>query len=273
MPEGPEVQSIVSDLQNLIVGRRILDLQTYDYTRRLFGEVDIDELRDKIVGAEIINVSRLGKFVVLKLEFEVWMVIHLRMTGQIFLRDDIPRFCRLTIKLDGDGDLHLADVRTFATCEIWDSKAFATFEAQKKIGADVLSPAFSLRDLEAALVGKRSVHAALLDQTKISGLGNIYANEVLFMAGIHPLRRADSLAEDEVAELYKAVVATLTKAIKSRGTTFSDYRLPGGEMGSFQKYLKVFRREGEICKKCGAIVKRKKLNGRSVFYCDNCQDI
>jgi formamidopyrimidine-DNA glycosylase len=271
MPEGPEVQSIVTDLQSLIVGRRILDLVTYDYTRRLFGEIDVGGLRDEMVGSEIVSVTRRGKNIVLQLSSDIYLAIHLRMTGQVFLRDDIPRFCRLTLKLDGNGDLHLADVRTFATCDVYGADEMADFEKIKKIGVDALSPAFSLRDFQSILSGKRTLHAVLLDQTKISGLGNIYVNESLFEAGIHPLRKADSLNGDETNKLYKAIVTTLSKAIKSRGTTFSDYRLPGGEMGSFQKYLKVFRREGQLCKKCGAPIKREKLGGRSVFYCEGCQ--
>ncbi len=271
MPEGPEVQSIVTDLKNLIVGRRILDLVTNDYTRRLFGFYDIDELREQIRGAEIADVARRGKNIVIQLAGDVYLVFHLRMTGQVFLRNDVPRFCRLTIKLDGDGDLHLADVRTFATCEIYRADEMMDFESKKKIGVDALSPAFSLRDLESILIGKRPLHSVLLDQTKISGLGNIYVNEALFEGGIHPLRKADSLSDDEVKKLYKAIVKILSKAVKNRGTTFSDYRLPGGEMGSFQKHLKAFRRTGEPCFKCRTAIKREKLGGRSVFYCERCQ--
>ncbi len=271
MPEGPEVQSIVTDLKSLIIGRRVLELETCDYTRRLFGELDIDELRKRISEVEIVDVARRGKNIVIRLANDVYLVFHLRMTGQVFLREDVPRFCRLTIKLDGDGDLHLADVRTFATCEVCTPDEFATFAARKKIGVDALSPAFSVADLKQILRSKRLLPAVLLDQTKISGLGNIYVNESLFMAGIHPLRRADSLLEVEVKRLHKAIVSTLTKAIKRRGTTFSDYRLPGGEMGSFQKHLMVFRREGEACKKCGATIMREKHGGRSVFYCEKCQ--
>jgi len=271
MPEGPEVQSIVADLQSLIARRQILDLIIYDYTRGLFGDVDASELRNRLKGATIVEVERKGKNIILQLSSDVYLVLHLRMTGQVFLRSDVPRFCRLTIKLSGEGDLHLADVRTFATCEVWDSKDFATFERQKKIGVDALSPAFSVADLQNILQSKRRVTAVLLDQTKISGLGNIYANESLFAAKIYPLRKAESLSDDDVKRLHEAIAETLAKALKNRGTTFSDYRLPGGEMGGFQKHLMVFRREGKECKKCGEVVKREKLGGRSVFYCENCQ--
>ncbi len=271
MPEGPEVQSIVTDLKNLIVGRRVLDLVTYEYTRRLFGERGVDGLCDEVSGLEIIDVTRRGKNIILQLSSDVNLAIHLRMTGQVFLRDDAPKYCRLTIKLDGDGDLHLADVRTFATCEVYSADEMVDFEKKKKIGVDALSPTFTIDDLKPVLRGKRLLPAILLDQTKISGLGNIYVNESLFEAGIHPLRKADSLSDDEVKKLYKAIVTILSKAVKHRGTTFSDYRLPGGEMGSFQKYLKVFRRTGEPCLKCGTAIKREKLGGRSVFYCERCQ--
>ncbi|MBU2566625.1 DNA-formamidopyrimidine glycosylase [Patescibacteria group bacterium] len=271
MPEGPEVQSIVTDLHNLIVGRRILDLVTYDYTRRLFGEIDVDCLRDKTAGSKIVGVTRRGKNIILQLSSDVYLAIHLRMTGQMFLRSDVPKYCRLTIKLDGGEDLHLADVRTFATCEVWDAKDFETFEAQKKIGVDALSPSFSLRDLKTVLQSKRLLPAVLLDQTKISGLGNIYVNECLFESGIHPLRKANNLSCDEIKKLHQVIVKILKKAIENRGTTFSDYRLPGGEIGGFQKYLKVFRRDGEPCVKCKQSIKRKKSGGRSVFYCSNCQ--
>jgi len=273
MPEGPEVQSIVSDLQSLIVGRRILDLVTYDYTRKLLGEYDADQLRKEIAGSKIVEVTRRGKNIILQLSSNVCLAFHLRMTGQVFLREDAPKYCRLTIKLDGEGDLHLADVRTFATCEVYSADEMVDFEKKKKIGVDALSPAFSLRDLQLILTGKRPLHAVLLDQTKISGLGNIYVNESLFEAGIHPLRKAESLSDDLMKRLYKAIVVTLTKAIKNRGTTFSDYRLPGGEMGSFQKHLNVFRRTGEPCLRCGATIKREKLGGRSVFYCEECQPL
>ena len=271
MPEGPEVQSIVTDLQSLIVGRRILNLVTYDYTRRLFGEIDVDRLRHKTAGSKIVGVTRRGKNIILQLSSDVYLAIHLRMTGQVFLRSDVPKYCRLTIKLDGGEDLHLADVRTFATCEVYSADQIVNFEEKKTIGVDALSPAFNLSDLKIVLVGKRTLHAVLLDQTKISGLGNIYVNEALFEAGIYPLRRADSLSEGEVKKLYKAIVTVLAKAVKSRGTTFSDYRLPGGEMGSFQKYLKVFRRSGRPCINCGALIRREKFGGRSVFYCEKCQ--
>jgi formamidopyrimidine-DNA glycosylase len=271
MPEGPEVQSIVTDLKSLIIGRRILDLVTNEYTRRLFGNLDGKKLRDRVVGFEIIDVCRRGKNIVLRLSSDFYLVIHLRMTGQMFLRDDVPKYCRLTLKLDGEGDLHLADVRTFATCEVWGAENFATFEIKKKIGFDALSPTFSIRDLQLILVSQRSIYTVLLDQTKISGLGNIYVNESLFEAGINPLRKAAGLTDNEVKKLHKSIKVTLTRAVNNRGTTFSDYRLPGGEMGSFQKFLKVFRRAGEPCLKCKSDIQREKLGGRSMFYCEQCQ--
>ncbi len=272
MPEGPEIQSIVTDLKKLIIGRQILDLVTNNYTRRLFGKADIDVIRRQIRGATIINVTRIGKNIVIRLINNIYLVVHLRMTGQIFLRKEIPKFCRLTIKLDQEDNLYLADMRTFATCEIFNADEMLDFEKKKKIGVDALSPAFSINDLKQALRSKRKISVILLDQAKISGLGNIYVNESLFLAKIHPLRKANSLSNNEIQRLYKAIKTVLTKAIKHHGTTFSDYRLPGGEMGSYQKHLNVFRRKGKACKKCRTEIRREKLSGRSVFYCPKCQN-
>jgi len=205
-------------------------------------------------------VRRRGKYIVFALD-RGFLVFHLRMTGQLLLGDAPADGARLALRVDG-GWLSFVDRRRLATV------AYSP-ELDLELGPEPLG---DLSWLPGALGrSKRPIKAWLLDQKNIAGIGNIYAAEILFSAGIDPRRPANSLTPDEVERLGVAIREVLTEAIAYRGTTFSDYRDPAGNPGGFQGLLRVYQRAGEPCPRCGTAIERIELGGRGTYFCPRCQ--
>jgi len=266
MPELPEVETVARQLGHLLSGRSVRTLEILD---PLLGPPGVASLAGRTVG----GVRRLGKQVLLELDragAPLWLAFHLRMTGRLIWREGggrvSPRHLRARLRLEG-GWLLFYDPRRFGTLHLCNSLA-----ELEPAGLDPLSGELTDAALAGLLAGSpQAIKPWLLRQDRLVGLGNIYASEILFAAGIDPRRPARSLGAAEIRELRRGTRAVLERAIERCGTTFSDFQDARGLAGSFQDCLGVYGREGEPCPRCGTPVERLTQQQRSTFWCARCQ--
>ena len=269
MPEGPEVQTVVNGLNNSVTGKTITGSTIIDAEKLPVG-LPADLFNQLIAHQKIARAHRRGKYINIELESGEFIVIHLMMTGHLALvgaRDEYPRFTRLALHFQDGSALCFADQRRFGTATLLRPDQMATYRGFLNLGIDIYGDEFTLENFAPLFTSRRIVHTFLLDQSKISGLGNIYVNEALFRAGIHPLRPADALNQEEIARLFEAAREVTRQALYHQGTTFYSFSQPDGEGGNFQAFLRVFRKEGDPCPNCGAPIARVRINNRSAFYC------
>lgn len=271
MPELPEAETIARDLDPRLRGTRIVGADIH-HADVLAGPAV--EFGDALLGRAIAAAGRRGKNVVLAFEDGGRLVVNLGMTGRLVLSDS-PRAGELRhvavrLQLDDGRALLYDDTRRFGRLELYEPETWPARDAE--LGLEPLSDAFTAEALRALTRRTRSpVRNFLLDQSKVAGVGNIYALEALFRAGIRPTRRCHRITRAEAGALRDALRAVLTDAIQHRGTTFSDYRDGSGEVGAFEPLLQVYGREGLPCRNCGTAIRRKVLTNRSAFYCPVCQ--
>ncbi len=271
MPELPEVETIVNELRPLLAGRRIARVAV-EWPGAL-GGMDPADFADRLAGQQIGDVRRRAKYIQILLDASEVLLVHLRMTGRLLLRPagaPSDPYTRVVLGFADGGELRFADLRKFGRLSLL--RAEEAEQVLAKVGPEPLAEGFAAEDL-ACIFGKRKapVKSALLDQTALAGLGNIYADEALFLAGIHPLRRADTLGEAEWQRLHAAIRRTLSEGIAHRGTTFRSYRDAQGRTGSHQESLNVYRRTGLPCPRCGTAIERLVIGGRSSHLCPRCQ--
>jgi formamidopyrimidine-DNA glycosylase len=274
MPELPEVETIRRSLEERIVGRSITDVTLRNFPG-VIGGADPDEFRGALQGLTVHAVERMGKYLRLRLDSGQNLVIHLRMTGQLVI---VPKFAaplrfeHLALGF-GDIDLRFADQRKFGRVLLTtDSEADGIALV---LGVEPLSDQFTAESLQLLLRNRQApIKAFLLDQRRIAGVGNIYADEALFRARIHPMRAAGSLADEEVASLVTAIRTVLEEGLLRRGTTFSSYRDANGVPGDNVANLRVYGRGGkEICDTCGALLSKMTVAGRGTHLCSICQPL
>lgn len=280
MPELPEVETIVRDLNKYLPNKTIKE------TKILNKKTFLTPAKS-VVGRKIKKVWRRGKQIIIDLEGERHLIIHLKMTGQLIWKSatklvvgghpiagvgqDLPnKFTRVIFKLTG-GELFFNDVRKFGYIKLVSDQELA--DISDNLGLEPLVKSFNAKKLKIALANKTKakIKPALLDQTKIVGIGNIYADESLWLAKILPSRTVASLRDAEWTALAKAIVKVLRLSITHRGTSFSDYRDAQGSSGNFIKKLKVYGRGGAKCLKCGNALHKSKLGGRGTVWCSHCQ--
>lgn len=271
MPELPEVETIARDLDPRLVGRRITGV-TITHDDVIHG--DPAAFADAVVGPRIVSVGRRGKNVVVRREDDARLVVNLGMTGRLVTSDaaraDELNHVAVSFRLDDGRDLLYDDTRRFGLLTLYDPAEWR--QRDDELGLEPLAPELTTDALWAMTRASRTpIRNFLLDQYRVAGVGNIYALEALFRAGIRPTRRSHRVTRKEADALREALRDVLARAIEHRGTTFSDYRDASGEAGGFEPLLQVYGREGEPCRSCGAPVKRKVLTNRSVFYCPTCQ--
>jgi len=274
MPELPEVQTIVSGLREKLVGREIEGVSAS--VLQLIGAPDWKDLESEIVGRKIMDVQRIGKWIIVHLSGEKVLVFHLRMTGRLLVRatgDMDDKYVGVTFFLDQDMELRFACVRKFARVWLLNENDFKDVLKLNRLGVDPMSEDFTLDKFKKIVRAQKHKKAklALLAQEIICGLGNIYADECLHVAGIYPETLLGDLSEMAVEDLYQAIKKTLARAIQKRGTTISDFRDVDGEPGGYAAELKVYGRQGKKCDKCGTEIKRIKVGGRSSHFCPVCQ--
>lgn len=273
MPELPEVETIRRQLAPLVEGRTLEALTVAD--ARWCLPLDPREVEAVVAGRAVAALSRRGKYLTWELGRDVFLVCHLRMTGTMLYDpppDGGPPHARVTFLLDEGHRLVFCDPRRFGTGELLlGATALDAFYAAR-LGVEPLSKAFTTAYLRALARGRRApVKAFLLDQRTVAGVGNIYADEALFRARIHPLRPAGALRGPQLDALRDAVVAVLEAGIEAGGATIDDFRHADGVRGSFQHAFLVHRRAGEPCPACGAPIRKLVAAGRGTYVCERCQ--
>ena len=272
MPELPEVETIRRHLAPHLEGRTLERMEVLDAR---WGEPAApEEMADAVDGRRVERVGLRGKYLIFELEDEVFLVMHLRMTGNLLLApgDEDPRFTRVRFRLEGGERLVFADMRRFGTgVVLLGADALDDYFAAR-LGVEPLDEEFTAEALRAAARGRRApVKAFLLSQERIAGVGNIYADEALFRARIHPLRPVGALKRPQIEALREAVVESLEAGIDARGATIDDYRNPDGASGSFQDRFLAYGREGEPCVRCGTPLRKIRAAGRGTYFCPRCQ--
>jgi len=272
MPELPEVETIRRDLLPLICGRTITGVRIAPGASRVIR--DDNAFAGRLVGRRIDGLARRGKYLLFRLDGKsapVYLAVHLRMTGSLLHRRPgapTDAYVRAVITLDDATELRYADLRKLGQMWLVDSPE----EAVGRLGPEPLDAAFTAAKLRRILSRRRApVKAVLLDQRAIAGLGNIYADEALFAARIHPLRAASTLSEAETKRLHRAVRRVLNDALGNRGSSFRDYVDAAGREGTHQLQVRVFRRTGRPCYVCRAEIARIKVGSRSTHFCPDCQ--
>jgi formamidopyrimidine-DNA glycosylase len=273
MPELPEIETIRRQLASALEGRRIVAIEVRD--PRWSMPAPPQAVEDAVRGRAIERVWRRGKYLVLSLEDDVHLVMHLRMTGNLLLDHagaEEPGHLRVSMELDDGKRLLFVDVRRFGTGDVLlGSDAVAEYFASR-LGVEPLDPEFTAEGLRAMARGrKQPVKAFLLNQERIAGVGNIYADEALFRARIHPLRPVGTLKRAQLEALREGVIESLELGIDSKGASIDDYRHTDGARGSFQDRFLVHLREGEPCPRCGATIVKLRAAGRGTYVCPNCQ--
>jgi formamidopyrimidine-DNA glycosylase len=276
MPELPEVETIRSRLAPRLEGRTVERVEIVD--PRLTRPEPPEAIAAALEGERITRVGRRGKYLVFEFESGRHLLVHLRMTGNVEhparggLAADPYR--RAVVRLDDGSDVAYRDVRRFGTWALLEPGELDEYFAVRRLGGEPLERGFTTRTLTRALEGRRApIKAALLDQRAAAGVGNIYADEALWRARIHPLRPAGSLDAAEIARLRKAIRAALEMGIARQGATLRDYRDPEGRRGSMQDEFRVYGRAGEPCSRCGTPIEKTRAGGRGTWYCPYCQTL
>jgi len=273
VPELPEVETVTAQLAPVLTGRRFASVEILD--ERLTRPLDPRQVAAQLEGERVAAVGRRGKYVVVRFERRFVLLVHLRMTGSFLVapHGELPAdpYRRAVVNLDDWSDVAYRDVRRFGTWLVLEDDELADYLAAR-LGEEPLTTAFTTKQLAHRLAGRRApVKAALLDQRAVAGLGNIYADEALWYAGIRPLRSAGSLDADEVAAVRRGIRRALKVGIERQGATLSDYRTPNGGRGAMQDKFKVYGRAGEPCPRCGALIEKTRVAGRGTSYCPGCQ--
>jgi formamidopyrimidine-DNA glycosylase len=287
MPELPEVETVARQLDPELAGRRIERLEVFD--GRWSRPVDPAELSAAVEGREIEGLGRRGKYLLLALEGGQTLVMHLRMTGNLVLvegeekldpsvgrrlyegeRSTSERHLRARFALADGRELWFTDPRRFGEAFLVDDERLA--ERFAKLGVEPLSDEFTAAVLGASAAGRTApLKSFLLDQSRVAGVGNIYADEALYRARLHPLSPAGSMRPEHHRALRDAIVAALEAGLDGGGASIDDYRDARGEKGTMQDEFLVHTREGEPCPSCGGPIARIVVGGRSTYYCPSCQ--
>src|SRR5437763_9546 len=275
MPELPEVETIRRQLAPAVEGRVLKELQVLD--PRWCEPAPPRAVADAVRGRRIEALSRRGKYLIWELEDEVYVAMHLRMTGNLLMVpadedvDGRPHL-RARLVLDSGKSVLFVDVRRFGTGIVLLGHDALEDYFSARVGVEPLGPDFTLDALRALARGRRApVKAFLLTQERVAGVGNIYADEALFRARIHPLRAVGTLTRRQLGELREGVIESLKAGIDARGATIDDFRNPDGQPGAFQDRFLVHLRAGEPCVRCGRTAVKMRAAGRATYVCERCQ--
>ncbi|MFZ2187243.1 MAG: bifunctional DNA-formamidopyrimidine glycosylase/DNA-(apurinic or apyrimidinic site) lyase [Candidatus Moraniibacteriota bacterium] len=282
MPELPEVQTVVTQLERKIVGKTIKGFWS-DWRKNILPSFAV--FAKQIRSARVLGTRRFGKHIVIDLDNGHSIVAHLKMTGHFLYKTEENRGSKAFTEDLKNGYIHhiltfsdsttleFSDMRKFGWLRAIQTGAVETLPSIATLGIDALSPQLTRQRFQALLARKkkRPIGAVLLEQQVMAGIGNIYRSEALFLAGVLPTRRITTLTKNEWEKMLPAIKKVLHTAVKLRGTSDGDFRDTDGLEGRFQRTLFVYGRTGESCKKCGTIILREKIGQRSAFYCPRCQ--
>jgi formamidopyrimidine-DNA glycosylase len=265
MPELPEVETIKRELENVILGKKIKEVCVHH--PKVIRQPSVEKFKQGLTGASIKNILRKAKVLILELSNSKSLVIHLKMTGQLVYPGG-GKNSRVSFHLSSGEILDFNDQRLFAELRLMDD--WRDLKFIQGLGPEPF--ALSPEQFKAMLAGKKTkIKPLLMDQTFISGIGNLYAAEALFRAKIHPARSASSLSEKEKELLFQEIKATLTEAIKYKGSSVDQYVQLSGQPGDYAKHHKVYGRQGKPCFICKTPIKRTSLGGRGTYFCPKCQ--
>lgn len=285
MPELPEVETIKNELAKLLAGRIIKEVKIL-WSKVVFP-LSSSSFIKKITGLKILNLDRRAKMLIINLSSTDHLIFHLKMTGQLIFvphsgqiifgghpTADIQtpgKHTRIIFTLDDNSHLYFNDLRKFGWAHLTSKADFKNLSS--KIGPEPLSKTFTMVNLKKILkkYPNRTIKQTLLDQTLIAGIGNIYADEACFLAGLRPDRKIKSLSDKNISELQKQIIAVLKHSIKHKGTSSKNYLRSNGQKGGFVPYLYVYGRKGEKCKICNTNILKIKHAGRGTHFCPKCQ--
>jgi formamidopyrimidine-DNA glycosylase len=269
VPELPEVEITINELRPFVIGRKISLAEVF--TERTIAQPIASEFSRQIAGQTIQAVARRGKFLVFELDGGWFWIVHLRMTGSMLLKpagQNENKFLRVLVSLDNQTAINFRDPRRFG--KMWLVKDIA--EVVGKLGIEPLTVEFSSSVLTSILKRKGiPVKSLLLDQTLIAGIGNMYADEALYQARIHPQRPANSLRHSEIVRLHSAIQSVLHQGIENKGASTDSFYRPDGVRGAAHLQFKVAHRKGAQCPRCGGTIERIVVGQRGTFYCPKCQ--
>jgi formamidopyrimidine-DNA glycosylase len=274
VPELPEVETIRASLAPGLTGRRLERVDILD--PRLTRPEPPEHVAAALSGELITDVRRRGKYLIVVFESGRHLLVHLRMTGNVLHpapegRKDDPHV-RAVVRLDDGSDVAYRDVRRLGTWELLEPGELEPYFAARRLGAEPLGRSFTPAGLKRSLGGRRApIKAALLDQRAAAGVGNIYADEALWYARVHPLTPAGELADEQVRALREGVRKALRLGIRRQGATLRDYRGADGSRGTMQDEFRVYGREHEPCERCGTPIAKTRVAGRGTWYCPTCQ--
>lgn len=286
MPELPEVETVASGLRRLIIGKVIEAVLSDSPKSFPNAPADVEAF---LIGAKIIAVRRRAKVLLIDLDNAYSLMIHLKMTGQLVYRGEtdfgaghpndslvgeLPdRSTRVTVTFSDDSHLYFNDQRKFGWMKLLPTIEIPNIDFMRRVGPEPLEADFTPQEFAARFTrrGKTSIKAALLDQTVIAGVGNIYADESLWGAKIHPRRLVNTITPDEFHRLYKALRDVMNLAIKKGGSTDKNYVNAEGKRGSYMDFARVFHQEGKACPRCGTTIIKFKAAGRGTHICPKCQ--
>jgi formamidopyrimidine-DNA glycosylase len=272
VPELPEVETIRRELEPLLAGRTIVRAEIGD--PRLTRPLAPVEVAGGLDGERISTLGRRGKYLLVRFESGKTLVVHLRMTGSLRHRRLGAEECgheRARLELDDGTELAYRDVRRFGTWQLLEPRGLEEYLGAR-VGPEPLAADFTPELLRGRLAGRRTaLKAALLDQRTLAGLGNIYVDEALWSARLHPAIVAGSLSRQATLHLHGAIREALALGIARQGATLRDYALPDGESGSMQSEFRVYGREGEPCERCGSAISKTRIAGRGTWFCPRCQ--
>lgn len=286
MPELPEVEVTVRGLRTKVLGRTFVDVWT-DF-QKMIKKPGFRKFKKELKGKKIKGVRRKGKNIIIDLSENLSLLIHQKMTGHLLygewergkggwsprgskiMEDRNNGYIHLMFYFNNKKMLALSDLRKFAKVELWETKKLEESEVFTELGPDPLKISFS-EFKEAIREKKGKIKKVLMDQKVLAGVGNIYSDEALFRAKIHPFKEVSDLKEKNLKNLYQALIEVLKKGITAGGESISDYRNIKGERGGFDKFRKVYRRDK--CPSCETSVEREKLGGRSTYFCPKCQKL
>jgi formamidopyrimidine-DNA glycosylase len=269
LPELPEVETIKNELTPHIISRRFTDVIIHD--TKAIKQPSVHEFHRKLIGQTIINLERRGKYLIFSLSDGTELVIHLRMTGSLLLNpEQTDRYARVIFLFDGGSRLVFIDRRRLGAMWLLENNLTVT----GKLGPEPLTADFTIKTLAERLRKRQApIKAVLLDQGFIAGIGNMYADEALFTAKIHPLRKASSLSPREIKNLHRAIIDVLRSAIGSKGASISTYIRPDGQLGTAHDNFRVAHRGGEPCPVCGTPIERLAIRNRGSYFCPKCQKL
>ena len=275
MPELPEVETVRRDLADLIVGRRISAVGVL--LDKMVRGSSVEEFESSLIGQTVVDVGRRAKLLLLHLD-DHYLMFHLKMSGRLIYQDSaesLVKHTHIVFSFDNGFDLRFIDMRQFGFARVIPGAALDDAPELAALGPEPLDPSFSREKFQALVASKaeskRSIKGVLLDQSFISGIGNLYADEILHEARVDPARTVGSISPSEAGKVYRAMRSILIAAIEQRGTSFDLYVDARGRRGRYLDRLKIYGRAGEPCATCGGPVVKVRIAGRGTHFCPRCQ--